>query len=449
MPLTDTVAASSIVASLLIGRWRPLHDAAKALPGGPTQMRDIRMVTVTGTTRTFVFRRRPESRLRHSDFRYALAESIGLDLTFPSEHEVRATRNLIRTLEPELIQPWYFVEPDHGTDPAVALFQPFLWNLCDYFISLDPSEDDAAATAADLANDTVSSLVTGRGHVVEEIALDGPWCQEPLRHSWLSVRPLTDTERGNLSAPSSPDYVSDFRAAGDSEAGPCGTSVLAAASPWTITDAPELSTFALERAILAMQLLSWKVGSTGGVHVHTVPRFPDVASRRVALMIGEGVRRQVSQDDLVSVVDLADLLPRGAVVDPETRREVALNRFLRGSSSRNAADSLLEHTIGLEAVLLPGKFEGELGFRLRLTAALLLGQDSASREQIARDLKRIYSLRSALVHGLKPPARSELKDVATKAQELLARLLLICIRTGWPSEEAISRMPFRDVSTPP
>ena len=91
-------------------------------------------------------------------------------------------------------------------------------------------------------------------------------------------------------------------------------------------------------------------------------------------------------------------------------------------------------------MLLPSKFEGELGYRLRVNAAWLLGNDRSSRAQVSYKLGRVYTLRSALVHGLKAPKPNDVQEAANWAQEILRDLLMRCLEVSWPSEVDLAHL---------
>jgi hypothetical protein len=143
---------------------------------------------------------------------------------------------------------------------------------------------------------------------------------------------------------------------------------------------------------------------------------------------------------LDQIAHLAELIPKEAVTEPKNRHDVALNRFFRGCAALTPSDALLEYTIALEAVLLPAKFEGELAYRLRVNAAWLLGIDRLTRTEIAHKMSRIYTLRSALVHGLKPPRDDELKQASGWARVILSDLLRHCLEGEWPSDTDLAHL---------
>ena len=95
----------------------------------------------------------------------------------------------------------------------------------------------------------------------------------------------------------------------------------------------------------------------------------------------------------------------------------------RAAESESFEDKFLFSIVALESLLLPDS-SGELSFRLSLLVARILGRDFASRQQIAGDVKRLYLLRSKLVHDGTFEVTEDDQDLAvTFAIETIARLL--------------------------
>ena len=67
-------------------------------------------------------------------------------------------------------------------------------------------------------------------------------------------------------------------------------------------------------------------------------------------------------------------------------------------------DTLVDLAVGLEAALIGGADHEEIGLRLRSRAAALLATPTDTAPRIYEDVKRIYNLRSLVVHGSNPPA---------------------------------------------
>jgi len=366
-----------------------------------------------------------------------------LDLTFPDEDELHATNNIIRSLGKNFHQPWYHVPPDDDTDPAVVLFQTLVWPLSDYFISLDTTAENAYRAAKSLATETILAISTGRGNVIERTALNSVAVDNPITVDRITIRPLTPGERSGIAANIHRGSMYDIQLVGpDHNSGVRGNYLLEARTPWNITEAPPESPFLVDRTVLALQLLGVATSGPGWVHTSTNPRNTVLDTLRPLPLHPRAPVTILDAALVEHATRLAEQIPERAVTNPMSRQEIALNRFLRGCAAPSPSDALLEHTIALEAILLPSKFEGELGYRLRVNAAWLLGTDKESRIQIAHKLSRIYALRSTLVHGLKAPRHNEVQETASIAQQIVCRILYNCLEVGWPSEADLAHLAF-------
>jgi hypothetical protein len=78
---------------------------------------------------------------------------------------------------------------------------------------------------------------------------------------------------------------------------------------------------------------------------------------------------------------------------------VALARYDRSFLERPWFDLVVDIGVGLEAALLGGGDHEEISLRLRSRAATLLATSDDSPAQIYEDVKRLYNLRSDIVHG--------------------------------------------------
>src|SRR5205085_2878889 len=103
------------------------------------------------------------------------------------------------------------------------------------------------------------------------------------------------------------------------------------------------------------------------------------------------------QAEFEAIVDLAVATPRFSSEEGNPR-EVALYRALRGLGAKTGG--FLDLAIALEAALLAGT-TSELAFKFRLYGSLFCpGEDVAAS---FADFKRVYSVRSNLVHGTPVP----------------------------------------------
>jgi hypothetical protein len=109
-------------------------------------------------------------------------------------------------------------------------------------------------------------------------------------------------------------------------------------------------------------------------------------------------------------------------------------RRLSSCLTRNdPSDAVLDGTIGLE-LLLGDDQNQSLSYKLRLRAAALtwLSGSSITATEIADKVKKVYAVRSAIVHGKKPKARKKAVDSnSTQGEDdrqLAAELLRFVLR---------------------
>ncbi len=93
--------------------------------------------------------------------------------------------------------------------------------------------------------------------------------------------------------------------------------------------------------------------------------------------------------------------PRKGGMENNPNIMLAFNRLNFGYERLRPEDRLLDFTIGLEALFLLG-LRNELGYRLSLRAAALLGDTPENRERIFNELKEAYDQRSIIAHGENP-----------------------------------------------
>lgn len=95
----------------------------------------------------------------------------------------------------------------------------------------------------------------------------------------------------------------------------------------------------------------------------------------------------------------------------------------RSAAAETPEDTLLYSIIALESLLLPSG-SGELSFRLSRLVARLLGKDQDTRFQLAKDVARLYDLRSKVVHDGRIEVTEGDKDQASAlALEVIARIV--------------------------
>mgnify|MGYP000574926758 CR=1 FL=1 len=97
--------------------------------------------------------------------------------------------------------------------------------------------------------------------------------------------------------------------------------------------------------------------------------------------------------------------------------QLACKRLNQCSLRSDEEDSVLDATIGLEALLNDGKHEMTHKIALRIAALFGLNDPKAERSEVFRQMKKIYEFRSAIAHG---SARLEKKREIKLTEETVA-----------------------------
>ncbi|MDQ6884948.1 MAG: HEPN domain-containing protein [Candidatus Dormibacteraeota bacterium] len=133
----------------------------------------------------------------------------------------------------------------------------------------------------------------------------------------------------------------------------------------------------------------------------------------------------LTPDVVRNIESYVRLLP---ALDPT--HEIALRRFNQTAERVGGDDKLVDATIGLENLLLPGVDE-ELGFHFALRGAwILAAQDTKLRRSVYSDLKRIYKTRSQVVHASTKTQKYLTPEVIDGAIEYLRQLLRMIVTEG-------------------
>lgn len=110
---------------------------------------------------------------------------------------------------------------------------------------------------------------------------------------------------------------------------------------------------------------------------------------------------------------------------PDVKRicDVALERLNLARRRTSPGNIAIEGAICLEA-LLSGEDSGDLTYKLKLRAALLLATDLEQRRAIQKTVGDFYKLRSRTVHGdVIKAGDAQLHTCAAKGLEICARVL--------------------------
>lgn len=96
----------------------------------------------------------------------------------------------------------------------------------------------------------------------------------------------------------------------------------------------------------------------------------------------------------------------------------------KAAASESRENSFLFYAIALESLLLGGKDDVQLSYKLRLRAAHLLGLNSKGRASIRDRVNRLYDLRSAMVHSGKTQIpEADLSSLRIITQSCIIHLL--------------------------
>ncbi|MCZ6690216.1 MAG: HEPN domain-containing protein [Planctomycetota bacterium] len=329
-------------------------------------------------------------------------------------------------------------EPDPTAWIEKVLLEQVLQEYLDRIAALDQSDNELAESLASGLLDLVEGdSVT---HVTALPVGGIRFAQDPTTVQDVSFRKLSGLELGHL-ADARSSYIWSVP-----RPGPGAFPIIfePVSERWVMEvrkkcpkDKQPMAGLLPEKMVLVLELLGFDVFGRGHSATWTEPGPSfSIGGGRIRLP-RKGSTRSCSQKQLVHARAVADRIPDGAIVRSGNRNEVALHRFLLGSTEGNQEDAIIDYVTALEALLLPEKFEGELRFRLALFGAHLLGNDAAERGKLYHEIRAIYDVRSAIVHGTKPQKAETVSKAAQSARAISSRLLLYCLENGWPTQDEL------------
>jgi hypothetical protein len=165
---------------------------------------------------------------------------------------------------------------------------------------------------------------------------------------------------------------------------------------------------------------TWLFAGSGGLELTLPGRVFESSS------LGRGA--------LSSVFETRDRLDGYSLLRPRSAKDMALHRFMSGLARTTDVDAVVDFTIALEALLLPGMSTGELNFRFKLHGAYYLAEEPSQRQGLAKRLRDIYDMRSRLVHGGKYPDADKIAAARNDACDLARRGLLRAVSEGFPDD---------------
>lgn len=79
--------------------------------------------------------------------------------------------------------------------------------------------------------------------------------------------------------------------------------------------------------------------------------------------------------------------------------QIPIRRLVASGLRKDREDSFIDCVIGLEALLSTESERTELSYKFRVRGSVLLSKHRQERKELINKLKRLYDLRSRLVHG--------------------------------------------------
>ena len=133
-----------------------------------------------------------------------------------------------------------------------------------------------------------------------------------------------------------------------------------------------------------------------------------------------GEKCKIKKTDVALLCEIFDFLCN----ENDSRFKVASRRLSLGIERKSLEDKLIDYMIGLEALYLPDG-SAELSFRLSVRVAFLLSS-KIERKNTYEFLKKIYDVRSSIVHGNKK-YKLNIEDIR-KLEELLRKSVILWIK---------------------
>jgi hypothetical protein len=199
--------------------------------------------------------------------------------------------------------------------------------------------------------------------------------------------------------------------------------------------------------VLALQILGFEPHGCGQSLNWAEPISPYLGGSSTFRLPSRGTTKAIDAKHLNEALELTKEIPPEIFSQPHTKKHIVFHRFQLGAAEDSPADSLIDHTIALEAMFL--QKGQDLTLRLQLLGALFIGQNAAQRQKIQSELREIYKVRSELVHGEKVPDDAKVRRAAQNARRLCATALLKALQTDkWPDPDALLQFPFADTVTP-
>jgi hypothetical protein len=267
--------------------------------------------------------------------------------------------------------------------------------------------------------------------------------QDELESGDITVRKLTPAERGRWLENLYPSVVqSNFEKFPFANLSfiSLPTHMIEVAVKSRRMDQPNPGSFH-KSALCAFFLHGYPLAGPGRMTYYTSPRWMSSfgpMGTPIQLCPSPYGNKELTGESLDEIAQTFNKL-RGYNLDqPANSRDLALHRFLLGSTRESPVDALLDYAIALECFLLPydpATRHSDLSYRFRLNGAHYVGTSAQDRKIIWKQLKDLYDLRSRLVHGSQYPAQTEIETSRNTVRDLSTKAFLKAVSSHFPRVE--------------
>jgi hypothetical protein len=358
-------------------------------------------------------------------------------------------------LRPQLLPlaEWLDHESDLGTRPAWlypassgadAILTRYVVPLAmRYLIGLRTLAQDEDALIDSLTTDLLQLIEPDSVSQLRQLPLAGIGVDTQYAHRDVTIRPLTELERGTIARRDTVNMDDITAQVGEFQ--PSMNHIFV--SPRVLveitttrprSDMNDQSTLA-RRVALAILLDGHEIAGHGVVRAFDLPIWASPGISGQPLPLGDSLTGEVAiltEADWTRIVDLALKIPDFGPSET-SRQEIVLQRLLRGFGASWQDAGFLDFVVCLEAALL-GVDRDELTYRFKLYGSLFLRDLYDPKETFGR-LGKIYKVRSKLVHG-SPVAPTTYQEVRKDAKELAVTVVKKCVEDGWPSRDVLNEM---------
>lgn len=313
-----------------------------------------------------------------------------------------------------------------------------------YLTTLEDVGEANSALVSQLSSELEALATSKKPESAQQLAIAGIQVSEPdgLEYQGVRLRPLTDEEMGT--------YVQENNTRMSHRSATPPTDFIIPREfnhfiPTTVVEireevqvgGPASPSNRLAQFTLACFLSNIDIASSGIVVRFGIPQWVSQGYMSGNFPVKNHRHRGyklVDADRFEEIVDLSMQIPDFSGAE-SSQADIVFHRVLQGVGSDDSG--FLDFVIALESALLQG-IRQELRYRFALYGALFL-RDSLPPEDTFRKLKKVYDVRSSVVHGSK--VKSSDRAAVEKDAEVLARAVALqVVREGWPNHEELDKI---------